>query len=51
MSDSWFHEVVFKQRPEMWVKYGYMKLCLDIAELWVTFGYMKLCVGRELKCG
>jgi hypothetical protein len=29
------HEVVFRQRDELWVKIGYMKLCLD----------------RDLNCG
>ena len=35
MADSWLHEAVCRQRPE----------------LWVTVGYMKLCVDRDLNCG
>ena len=35
MDDSWLHEAVCRQRPEMWM----------------TVGYMKLCVDRDLKCG
>ena len=34
MADSWLHEAVYRQRPE----------------LWVTVGYMKVCVGRDLNC-
>jgi hypothetical protein len=34
VNDSWFHEAVCRQRPE---------LC-------VTFGYMKVCVDRDLNC-
>jgi hypothetical protein len=26
---SWLHEAVRRQRPEMWVKVGSMKLCVD----------------------
>ena len=35
MCDSWLHEAVCRQRPEM---------C-------VTVGYMKVCVDRDLNCG
>jgi len=35
VAESWFHEAVFRQRPE----------------LWVTVGYMELCVDRDLICG
>jgi len=35
VGDSWLHEVVCIQRPEFWVKVGFMKLC----------------VGRDLNCG
>jgi hypothetical protein len=35
VGESWLYDAVCRQR----------------AELWVTFGYMKLCVNRELKCG
>jgi hypothetical protein len=35
VADSWLHEAVCRQRPE----------------LWPTAGYMKLCVDRDLKCG
>ena len=35
MGDSWLHETVRRQRPELWVIVGYMKLCLD----------------RDMKCG
>ena len=27
--DSWLHEAVCRQRPELWVTVGYMKLCVD----------------------
>jgi len=30
MADSWLHEAVCRQRPELWVTVGYMKLCVDI---------------------
>ena len=26
MGESWLHEAVCRQRPELWVKVGYMKL-------------------------
>ena len=35
MDDSWLHETVCRQRPE----------------LWMTVGNMKLCVDRDLSCG
>ena len=35
MGDSWLHEAVCRQRLEMWV----------------TVGYMKVCVDRDLNCG
>ena len=35
MGESRLHEAVCRQRPELWVIVGYMKLCLD----------------RDLKCG
>ena len=35
MADSWLHETVCRQRPE----------------LGMTVGYVELCVDRELKCG
>jgi len=35
VGDSWLHEVICRQRPEMYV----------------TVVYMKLCVDRDLKCG
>jgi hypothetical protein len=35
VADSWLHEAVFRLRPELWPKVGYMKLCLD----------------RDLNCG
>ena len=35
MGGSCLHEAVCRQRPEMWVAVGYMKLCVD----------------RDLKCG
>jgi len=34
VADSWLHEAVFRQR----------------LELWVTVGNMKLCVDRDLNC-
>ena len=35
MGDSWLTEEVCRQRPELWLKVGYMKQCLD----------------RDLNCG
>ena len=35
MAESWLHEGVYRQRPE----------------LLPTVGYMKLCVDRDLNCG
>jgi hypothetical protein len=35
MGNSWLHDAVYGQRPE----------------LWVTAGYMKLCADRDLNCG
>ena len=29
MADSWLHKAVCRQRPEMWLTVGYMKLCVD----------------------
>jgi len=29
VADSWLHEAVWRQRPEMWPTVGYMKLCAD----------------------
>ena len=29
MGDSWLHEGVFRQRPELWLTVGYMKMCED----------------------
>ena len=51
MGDSWLQEAVCRQRPELWVTVGYMKLCRQKPELWPTVGYMKLCVDRDLNCG
>jgi len=51
VADSWLHEAVCRQRPELWVTVGYMKLCLERPELWLIVGYMKLCVDRDLNCG
>ena len=39
MADSWLHEAVCRQRPELWLKVGYMKLCVDrdltVADSWL----------------
>ena len=35
MTESWLHEGLCRQRPEMWP----------------TVAHMKLCVERELNCG
>ena len=51
MGDSWLHETVCRQRPEQWVKFGYMKLSVERKQLLVAVGHMKLCVDRELNCG
>jgi hypothetical protein len=29
VAESWLHETVCRQRPEMWPKDGYIKLCVD----------------------
>jgi hypothetical protein len=29
VADIWLHEAVCRQRPEMWLTVGYMKLCVD----------------------
>jgi hypothetical protein len=67
VAESWLHEVVSRQRPELWPRVGYMKLCVDRVlnggrwlheavsrqrlELWLKVCYMVLCVDRDLKCG
>jgi len=35
VAESWLLEAMCRQRPELWLKVGYMKLCVD----------------RDLKCG
>jgi len=50
VGDSWLHEAVCIQRPELWVTVGYMRLCRQRPEQWVTVGYMRLCVDRDLNC-
>jgi len=51
VADSWLHEAVCRQRPELWQRVGYMKLCRQRPELWQRIGYLKLCVDRDLNCG
>jgi len=67
MADIWLHGAVCRQRPELWLTVGYMKLCVDRdlnvgdswlheavcrqTEMWVIFGYMKLRVDKDLNCG
>ena len=52
MCDSWLHEVVCIQRPELFVTVGlHETVCRQRPELCVTVGYMKLCVDRDLNCG
>jgi len=46
VADSWLHEAVCRQRPELWLTVGYMKLCVDRDRLLVIVGYMKLCRQR-----
>jgi len=29
VGDSWLHGAVCRQRPELWLTVGYMKLCVD----------------------
>jgi len=29
MADSWLHEAVCRQRPALWLRVVYMKLCVD----------------------
>ena len=31
MGDSWLHEAVSTQSPELWVRVGYMKSCVERA--------------------
>jgi hypothetical protein len=39
VADSWLHEAVCRQGPELWVTVGYMKLCVDrflnVGESWL----------------
>jgi len=51
VDDRWLHEAVCRQRLEMLLRIGYMKLCVDRNRLLVRDGYMKLCVDRDLNCG
>ena len=52
MGDSWLQEAACRQRPELWVTVGYMKLCVDRdLNCGVTVRYMKLCVDSEMNCG
>jgi hypothetical protein len=30
VGESWLGGAVCRQRPEVWVKVGYMKMCVDI---------------------
>jgi len=29
VGDNWLHEDVSRKRTDLWVKFGYMKLCVD----------------------
>jgi hypothetical protein len=29
VAESWLHEAVCRQRPELWVRVGYMNVCVD----------------------
>ena len=51
MANSKLHEAVRRQRPEMWPRVCYMKLCVDKTELRLREGYMKLCIDIDLNCG
>jgi hypothetical protein len=51
VANSWLHEAVCRQRHELWLRVGYMKLCIDRDVNVVTFGYMKMCVDRDINCG
>ena len=31
MGDSWLHEAMCRQYPELWLRVVYMKLCVDRA--------------------
>ena len=39
MCEIWLHEAVCRQRHEVWVRFGYMKLCVDrdmtVGESWL----------------
>jgi len=47
VGDSWLHEAVCRQRPELCVTVGYKAVYRQILELWVTVCYMKLCLVRD----
>ena len=52
MAESWLHEALCRQRPELWLRVGYIKaVCRQRPEMWPIVRYMKLCVERDLKCG
>jgi len=51
VADSLLHEAVCRQRPELCLTVGYMKLCVDRDQLLETVGYMILCTDRDLNCG
>jgi len=47
VGDSWLHEALCRQRPELWVTVGYKAVYRKIREQWVKVGYMKLCLDRD----
>jgi hypothetical protein len=67
VAESWVHDAVCRQRPELWLRVGYMMLCGQRPELWprvflevmfipllelfVIVDYINQCVDRSLKCG
>jgi len=52
VGDSGLHEAVRRQRTELWVRDGYMKLCVDrYLNCGVTVGYMKPYVERDQRIG
>ena len=52
MADSWVHEVLCRQRHELWPRVYYMKLCVDTdLNRFLTAVYKDLHVDRDLNCG
>jgi hypothetical protein len=46
--ESWLHEAVCRQKPEVWVNVGYIKLFLDRDLSCVTVDHIKLCLDSDV---